>query len=51
MIFPRGGLNSENNKYEVLLMVSIRDPKGAITNSTQVLEVNPPHSLDINSQL
>lgn len=42
MIFPRVPINPETNKYEVLLMVQVMDKLGAITNSTKLIEVNPP---------
>lgn len=37
MILPRADLNSDNNQYEILIMVSVSDSLGAITNVTQTI--------------
>lgn len=31
---PSGNINPDNNKHEILVMVSVKDYKGAITNVT-----------------
>lgn len=38
-ILPRGHYNSTSNKYESLIMVSIKDSEGGITNITKIVEV------------
>lgn len=44
MILPRPDFNTQTNKYESIIMVSVRDSLGAIRNITSVVEVNPPNS-------
>lgn len=42
MILPRAEFNSTTGKNEGMIMVSVSDSLGAITNVTKIVEIDPP---------